>query len=44
MSLDLAIKNRLVALGLAIINQKEAKVVIEPYERSSGFWLTSSAS
>ena len=39
MSLDLAIKDRLVTLGLAIVDQKKAKVVVEPYERSTGFWF-----
>ena len=39
MSLDLGIKDRLVALGSAIIDQEKAMVVVEPYERSSGFWF-----
>ena len=39
MSLSPSIQNRLVTLGLAIVNQEKARVVVEPYERSSGFWF-----
>lgn len=39
MSLDPAIKNKLVTLGSALINQENARVVVEPYDRSTGFWF-----
>lgn len=39
MSLSSSLQDRLVALGLAIIDQEKAKVVVDPYERSSGFWF-----
>jgi hypothetical protein len=39
MALDLAIQDRLVTLGTAIVDQEEARVVVEPYERSTGFWF-----
>ena len=39
MSLALATKDRLVALGSAIVDQSKAKIVVEPYERSTGFWF-----
>jgi hypothetical protein len=39
MSLSPSIQNRLVALGLAIVNQEKARVVVEPYDRSTGFWF-----
>ena len=39
MSLDSAIKSKLIALGSAIVNQEKARVVVEPYERSTGFWF-----
>jgi hypothetical protein len=39
MTLDLAIKHKLVTLGLALIDQEKARVIVEPYERSTGFWF-----
>lgn len=39
MHLDAALKNKLVALGQALVDQQAARVVVEPYERGSGFWF-----
>jgi hypothetical protein len=39
MVLGSEIRGRLVDLGTAIIDQARAKIVVEPYERSTGFWF-----
>ncbi len=39
MHLDATLKNKLIALGQALIDQQVARVVVEPYARGSGFWF-----
>jgi len=34
-----AIKDRLIALALALIDQKKARVVVKPYDDDGGFWF-----
>jgi len=39
LKIDKKVKERLTELGKALINQKKARVIVEPMERSEGFWF-----
>lgn len=39
MPLPRPVQDKLIALALALIDQRQAAVVVEPYERDNGFWF-----